>query len=93
MVKQIIEGLVATNDFINANPADAQQAVSDGIAKLTGKPLDAALTAAAWKSITFLNDPHPELAASRARSTPRRSACSSPSTSTESTTCRCSTRS
>ena len=57
VVKQIIEGLVATNDFINANPADAQQAVSDGIAKLTGKPLDAALTAAAWESITFLNDP------------------------------------
>ncbi len=59
VVKQIIEGLVATNDYINANPADAQAAVSDSIARLTGKPLDAALTAAAWKSITFLNDPIP----------------------------------
>jgi sulfonate transport system substrate-binding protein len=59
VVKQIIEGLVATNDYINANPADAQKAVSDGIEKLTGKPLDAALTAASWKSITFLNDPVP----------------------------------
>jgi NitT/TauT family transport system substrate-binding protein len=59
VVKQIIEGLVATNEYINANPADAQKAVSDGIQKLTGKPLDAAQTAAAWTSITFLNDPIP----------------------------------
>jgi NitT/TauT family transport system substrate-binding protein len=59
VVKQIIAGLVATNEYINANPADAQKAVSDGIAKLTGKPLDPALTAAAWESITFLNDPVP----------------------------------
>jgi NitT/TauT family transport system substrate-binding protein len=57
VVKQIIEGLVATNEFINRNPGQAQLAVSDSIAKLTGKPLDAALTAAAWQSITFLNDP------------------------------------
>jgi NitT/TauT family transport system substrate-binding protein len=59
VVKQIIAGLVATNEYINANPADSQQAVSDAIEKLTGKPLDPALTAAAWKSITFLNDPIP----------------------------------
>ncbi len=59
VVKQIIAGLVATNEYINANPADSQQAVSAAIEKLTGKPLDAALTAAAWKSITFLNDPIP----------------------------------
>jgi NitT/TauT family transport system substrate-binding protein len=59
VVKQIIEGLVATNDYINSNADDAQKAVSDGIQKLTGKPLDPAQTAAAWKSITFLNDPIP----------------------------------
>ncbi len=59
VVRQIIEGVVATNDYINANPSDAQKTVSDGIQKLTGKPLDAAQTAAAWKSITFLNDPIP----------------------------------
>jgi NitT/TauT family transport system substrate-binding protein len=59
VVKQIIAGLVATNEYINANPADSRQAVSDAIEKLTGKPLDAALTTAAWQSITFLNDPIP----------------------------------
>jgi NitT/TauT family transport system substrate-binding protein len=59
VVKELIEGLVASNDYINKNPEDAQKAVSAGIEKLTGKPLDAAQTAAAWKSITFLSDPIP----------------------------------
>jgi NitT/TauT family transport system substrate-binding protein len=59
VVKQLIKGLVESNKFINANPADAQKAVSDGIEKLTGKPLDAKQTADAWKSITFLDDPLP----------------------------------
>jgi NitT/TauT family transport system substrate-binding protein len=56
-VKRLIAGSVAANDWINKNPADAQKALSDGIQKLTGKPLDAALTAQAWKTLTFLDDP------------------------------------
>jgi NitT/TauT family transport system substrate-binding protein len=59
VVKQLIKGSVEANKFINASPADAQKAVSDGIEKLTGKPLDAKQTAEAWKSITFLDDPLP----------------------------------
>jgi NitT/TauT family transport system substrate-binding protein len=59
VVKQLIQGSVETNKFINANPAEAQKAVSDGIEKLTGKPLDAKQTADAWKSLTFLDDPLP----------------------------------
>jgi NitT/TauT family transport system substrate-binding protein len=57
VVKKLIAGSVAANAYINANPADAQKLVSDGIGKLTGKPLDPKLTAEAWKSITFLDDP------------------------------------
>lgn len=57
VVKLLIKGLVESNKFINANPADAQKAVSDSIEKLTGKPLDPKQTADAWKSITFLDDP------------------------------------
>lgn len=57
VVKQLIRGSVKANAYINANPADAQKAVSDGIGKLTGKPLDLKLTADSWKSITFLDDP------------------------------------
>jgi NitT/TauT family transport system substrate-binding protein len=57
VVKRLIGGSVATNEWINANAAEAQKALSDGIQKLTGKPLDAALTAQAWKTLTFLDDP------------------------------------
>jgi len=57
VVKRLISGVVESNAFINANPTEAQKFVSDGIGRLTGKPLDAKLTAEAWKSITFLDDP------------------------------------
>jgi NitT/TauT family transport system substrate-binding protein len=57
VIKNLIAGSVAANEWINGNPADAQKTLSDGIQKLSGKPLDAALTAEAWKRITFLDDP------------------------------------
>jgi NitT/TauT family transport system substrate-binding protein len=57
VIKNLIAGNVAANKWINANPADAQKTLSDGIQKLSGKPLDAALTAEAWKTLTFLDDP------------------------------------
>lgn len=59
VVKKLVAGSVAANAFINANPTDAQQIVSNSIGKLTGKPLDAALVASAWKSLSFLDDPLP----------------------------------
>ncbi|HLL67686.1 MAG TPA: ABC transporter substrate-binding protein [Micromonosporaceae bacterium] len=59
VVKQLVAGSVAANEWINANPTEAQKSLSDGLAKLTGKPLDLALTAEAWKSLTFLDDPLP----------------------------------
>jgi len=57
VVKKLIEGSVATNTFINANPAEAQKAISDSIGKITGKPLDLKLIEQAWTSISFLDDP------------------------------------
>jgi len=57
VVKKLIAGSVAANKFINDNPGEAQKLVSDSIGRLTGKPLDPTLTAEAWKSITFLDDP------------------------------------
>jgi NitT/TauT family transport system substrate-binding protein len=59
VVRDLIAGSVAANDFITANPTEARQAVSDGIGRLTGKPLDLELVGEAWKSIEFLNDPIP----------------------------------
>jgi NitT/TauT family transport system substrate-binding protein len=57
VAKRLVAGSVASNDYITANPAQAQQALSDSIAKLTGKPLDAKQTAKAWESIAFTDDP------------------------------------
>jgi NitT/TauT family transport system substrate-binding protein len=58
-VKRLIQGSVSSNEYINANAQDAQKVLSDGVNKVTGKPLDAAQTAAAWKTVTFLDDPLP----------------------------------
>jgi NitT/TauT family transport system substrate-binding protein len=57
VVKRLVAGSAASNEWINANPEEAQKALSDGIQKLTGRPLDAKLTAQAWKTLTFLDDP------------------------------------
>ncbi len=56
-VKKLVEGSVATNAYINARPAEARQAISDSVGKITGKPLDIRLIEQAWPSITFLDDP------------------------------------
>jgi NitT/TauT family transport system substrate-binding protein len=57
VVKNLVAGQVDANAFINANPDEAQQVVNAAIGKLSGKAPDAKQTAAAWKTITFLNDP------------------------------------
>jgi NitT/TauT family transport system substrate-binding protein len=57
VVKKLIEGSVAATKYINANAAEAQKLVSEGIGQLTGKPLDLKLIESAWPSITFLDDP------------------------------------
>ncbi|WP_203935353.1 ABC transporter substrate-binding protein [Planosporangium mesophilum] len=57
VVKNLIAGQVDANDFINANPAEAQQVVNAALGELSGKAPDPAQTADAWKTLTFLNDP------------------------------------
>jgi NitT/TauT family transport system substrate-binding protein len=57
VVKKLLEGQVAANDYIHSNPTEAQQAVSDEIGKITGKPLDVKLITTAWPTLDFLNDP------------------------------------
>jgi NitT/TauT family transport system substrate-binding protein len=57
VVKKFLAGQVAANDYIHRNEAEAQQAVSDEIGKLTGKPLDVKLIQKAWPSLEFTNDP------------------------------------
>jgi NitT/TauT family transport system substrate-binding protein len=57
LVKKLVEGQVAANDFINTKPAEAQQAVSVGLGKVTGKPFDLTLIQQSWGTLNFLNDP------------------------------------
>jgi NitT/TauT family transport system substrate-binding protein len=57
VVKKLLEGQVAANDYIHSNPTESQQAVSDEIGKITGKPLDVKLITSAWPTLEFLNDP------------------------------------
>ncbi|WFE62191.1 ABC transporter substrate-binding protein [Micromonospora sp. WMMD714] len=56
-VKKLVEAQVAANDFVNAKPDEAQQAISDHIGKITGKPLDLKLIKQAWPTLLFTNDP------------------------------------
>jgi NitT/TauT family transport system substrate-binding protein len=57
VVQKLVEGQVAANDYVNKNTAEAQQAISTHIGKLTGKPLDIKLIQQAWPALTFTNDP------------------------------------
>jgi NitT/TauT family transport system substrate-binding protein len=56
-VKRLLEGQVEANAWVNAHPEDAQTVVNDGIAKITGKTLAADVITAAWKNLTFTDDP------------------------------------
>jgi NitT/TauT family transport system substrate-binding protein len=57
VVQRLLEGQVASNDFIAANAAEAKTLVNQGIQKLTGKPIAQAVIDAAWGNMTFTNDP------------------------------------
>jgi NitT/TauT family transport system substrate-binding protein len=57
VVKRLLEGQVAANDYVNQNPAAAQKAANDQIEKITAKRLSDAVVAASWKNLTFTNDP------------------------------------
>ena len=56
-VKRLIEGQVAANDYIAKNSEDAKKVVNDGITKYTGKGIASVVIDAAWKNLTFTNDP------------------------------------
>ena len=56
-VRRLLEGQIKANTFVNDHPTDAQQLTNQGIAKVTGKRLSDSVIAAAWKNLTFTNDP------------------------------------
>jgi NitT/TauT family transport system substrate-binding protein len=56
-VKRLLEGQVAANDFVAANPTEAQALVNQGIEKVTSKRLADTVIQGAWKNLRFTNDP------------------------------------
>ncbi len=57
VVTDLINAQIEANDFIKSNPATAQADANAELASYTGKPLKASIVAAAFKEITFTNDP------------------------------------
>ena len=56
-VRRLLEGQVAANEFIAANPSEAQTVVNAGIEKITSKKLADNVIQGAWKNLRFTNDP------------------------------------
>jgi NitT/TauT family transport system substrate-binding protein len=56
-VKKLLQGHIQSIKYIQTNNADAQKAANAQLASLSGKPLKDPILAAAFKNLTFTNDP------------------------------------
>jgi sulfonate transport system substrate-binding protein len=56
-VKKLLQGNLQSIKYIETNNADAQKAANAQLAALSGKPLKDNVLAAAFKNLTFTNDP------------------------------------
>jgi NitT/TauT family transport system substrate-binding protein len=56
-VKKLLQGNIQAIKYIQTNDADAQKAANAQLAALSGKPLKDNVLAAAFKNMTFTNDP------------------------------------
>jgi NitT/TauT family transport system substrate-binding protein len=59
VVKQLIEGEIASIDFIKAKPAKAEEYTATAIQQATGKPIAPELVTASFKTVDFTIDPIP----------------------------------
>jgi NitT/TauT family transport system substrate-binding protein len=57
IVADLVKAQVQANSFIQSNPAAAEADANAELATYTGKPLKSSLVAAAFKEITFTDDP------------------------------------
>ncbi|MGN6792331.1 MAG: ABC transporter substrate-binding protein [Streptosporangiaceae bacterium] len=56
-VNGLLKGQIQANNYIHSNPSGAQAAANQELASLLGKGLDPSVLSAAFKQITFTNDP------------------------------------
>jgi NitT/TauT family transport system substrate-binding protein len=57
LVADLVKAQIQANDFIKSSPAAAQADANAELASYTSKPLKPSIVAAAFKEITFTNDP------------------------------------
>ncbi len=57
VVADLLKAQIQANDFLKSSPAAAQVAANAELGSYTGKPHKASIVAAAFKEITFTNDP------------------------------------
>src|SRR5256885_3260272 len=57
VVENLLKGHIAATDWVNANPAAAQDVVNAGIAKATGQAMSLDTIKASWAGMTFTVDP------------------------------------
>jgi NitT/TauT family transport system substrate-binding protein len=57
IVADLVKAQVEANDFIKSNPSAAEADANAELAAYTGKPLKSSIVAAAFKEITFTDDP------------------------------------
>jgi NitT/TauT family transport system substrate-binding protein len=57
VVSDLLKGQIEANDYIASNPAAAQTAANAELTALTGKGIKSSVLPAAFKEITFTNDP------------------------------------
>ena len=57
LVKRLLEGQVAANEYVNGNAEEARRIVAEAIGELTGTELDPRIVGLAWENLQFTNDP------------------------------------
>jgi NitT/TauT family transport system substrate-binding protein len=60
VVKQLLQGQVEANKWVNENSDQAKTITNAGIKKLTDKELAPEVIDSAWKTLTFTDDPLPK---------------------------------
>lgn len=56
-IHKLLEGLYATNAYLNSKPAESQATVNAAIAQVSGKALAASVVSGAWPHLAFTLDP------------------------------------
>jgi NitT/TauT family transport system substrate-binding protein len=57
VVNDLLKAQIQAEDYIKSNPTGAQSSANTELAALSGKGIKSSVLPAAWKEITFTNDP------------------------------------